>query len=80
MIVKVLTFTEGVAATMLYDPLSLPAIAPHGDPAPAARFREEYYNTPKAKAPRPETTDPRLTQNSRALREQVIARVGRFFA
>ncbi|MBE0609284.1 MAG: hypothetical protein IH609_07885 [Dehalococcoidia bacterium] len=64
---------------MLYDPNSLFALPPHGDPAPAAKFREEFYNTPQPKTPRPEATDPRLTQNSRDLREQVIARVGRFF-
>lgn len=75
-----LTFTEGVAATMLYDPVSLTALAPHGDPAPAAKFREEFFNEPHEKAARKETTDPRLSQNSRDLREQVIARVGRFFA
>ena len=65
---------------MLYDPVSLSAIAPHGDPAPAAKFREEFYNKPEPKAAKPEATDPRLTENSRALREQVIARVGRFLA
>jgi hypothetical protein len=65
---------------MSYDPVSLSVLAPHGDPAPEAKFREEFYKTPRPKARKEEATDPRLTSNSRALREQVIARVGRFFA
>ncbi len=79
MIVKVLTFTEGVAATMLFDPNSLSALPPHGDPSPEARFREEFLTTPRKKAAA-KVADPQLVRRSNDLREQVIARVGRFFA
>lgn len=64
---------------MLYDPVSLSVFAPHGDPAPEARFREEFYNEPKKK-PAAEATDPQLVQRSQMIRAQVVARVGRFFA
>src|SRR3970040_1840134 len=59
-IVKVLTFTQRVAARMLYDPVSLTVLPPHGDPSPEARFREEYLNRPERKAAKPEAADPRL--------------------
>lgn len=64
---------------MLYDLVSLSIVVPHGDPTPEAKFREEFYNTPEPEAPKPEATDPQLTENSRALREQVLARVAHFF-
>jgi len=63
---------------MLYDPVSLTVLPPHGDPAPEAKYREEFLNTPK-KAVKQEATDPQLVRRSHMLREQVIARVGRFF-
>jgi hypothetical protein len=65
---------------MLYDPVSLTVLPPHGDPSPEARFREEYLNRPERKAAKPEAADPRLVEQSRTLREHLLARVGRFIA
>ena len=63
---------------MLYDPVSLTVLPPHGDPAPEAKYREEFHNQPK-KVAKPEVTDPQLVRRSHMLRQQVLARVGRFF-
>jgi hypothetical protein len=64
---------------MFYDPLSLSVLAPHGDPAPEARFREEFLTAPRKKTAAAQATDPQLVQRSRVIRAQVVARVGRYF-
>lgn len=63
---------------MFYDPLSVRLLAPHGDPTPAALYREEYLKKPARKARAAEPTDPELIQASRDIRTQLLARA--FFA
>lgn len=68
---------------MFYHPSALTALAPSGDPAPEALYREEFL-TKKPAAEAVETreaeVDHRAPARARTIRAQVAARVGSFFA
>ncbi len=65
---------------MFYDPQLVRFLAPQGEPAHEALYREEYLKKPPRKAQGIDPTDPALVQASRSIRAQVLARASAFFA
>jgi len=62
---------------MTIDPFSAVQLINNSDPSDEARFREEYYNEPKAAAPvAKRTTVSRATEN--LIRARNTVRIGRF--
>lgn len=65
---------------MFTDPLSVSILAPHGDPTPAAKFREEFLSKRTKKSAAAEPALPQAREESLALRAHILSRVGRYFA
>jgi hypothetical protein len=52
----------------------------HGEPAPEALYREEYYAEKRHEGHETEVVEPSLRERALLLRAQVVAGVGKFFA